>query len=268
MDYDEFTTHLTAFLWKPNDAKLIASLPTLIRMAEAELNRTLKVEERHTSVGRYVSSLRVDLPNDYHSMRNISDDEGIIGRFDYITPSQLFSLRAARGVSEWLPFYSIQGDQLLLCGPVEDPRETTGDTPPPNPQEGDFWNRTTGTVGLYVWQVDGDSGQWVQLTAEYATHSDDDYANINITVDYNRKVPDFGVALTSWVADKYLDIYVYCVLKQTAPFLREDERLQVWTSLYNEGILTAVDDSAFEKARGPSAAMPLPRQASVHRRRR
>ena len=46
MNYTEFKTHLLTFLWKANDADLVASLDNLIIMANAELGRKLTISER------------------------------------------------------------------------------------------------------------------------------------------------------------------------------------------------------------------------------
>lgn len=39
-----------------------------------------------------------------------------------------------------------------------------GDTPPTTPKQGQLWYRTAEPVGLFVWYVDADSSQWVQVS--------------------------------------------------------------------------------------------------------
>lgn len=268
MTYAEFKAFVITFLWKANDAQLIANLDNLIRMAEHELNTTLHVEERHTSTGLYVDNLQMPLPSDYHSMKHVTDIEDQIGEFKYVPPSDLRVMRQQSNLNRWLPFYSIEGRYLLFSGPTQNVDTTTGDAPPANPKPGDLWFRTTGAVGLYVWQVDADSSQWVQLTAEDSVRDDGSYSNINVNLDYVRKMPDFAATDTSWLADYYLNVYVYSVLKQCAPFLREDERIATWMNTLTEALMAANDDSAFNKTRGVPAPMPLPRQAGINRRRR
>ena len=63
---------------------------------------------------------------------------------------------------------------------------------------------------------------------------------------YYRNLPDFAVEDQSWMADKFLNVYLYCVLKHTATFLREDERLAVWTALYQEAFNLAMEENAHE----------------------
>lgn len=59
---------------------------------------------------------------------------------------------------------------------------------------------------------------------------------------YRTDVPDYATADTSWLADDYLDLYVYTVLKHTAPFLREDERVPVWKAYQQEALDAALDE--------------------------
>jgi hypothetical protein len=88
-----------------------------------------------------------------------------------------------------------------------------------------------------------------------------------VIVDYYRRIPDYAATDTSWVADGFLDVYTYCVLMQCAPFIREDERLQVWAASYQASMQSALEESQFYRARGISAGKPLPRQAGINRRR-
>jgi hypothetical protein len=215
MDYAAFKTYLTTFLWKAGDAVLIANLDNLIRMANHELNRILRVEERHASDLLTVNALNVTLPTDYHSLRALepTDIRGGIARFTFAEPARLIHMRRNTQNRMWIPYYSIQDKTLMFSGPVVD-------------------------------------------------------SPIEVYLSYNRKVPDFQVTDTSWLADTYLDIYTYGVLKQASMFLREDERLAGWKMLFDEAIMLANDDSEFSKSRGPSAPMPLPRTAGSPRRKR
>jgi hypothetical protein len=73
---------------------------------------------------------------------------------------------------------------------------------------------------------------------------------VNLTLWYERKIPDFKGVGTSWVADTYFDLYLYCVLKHTAPFLREDERLATWGALYADALNTVIEDGADRRYAG------------------
>lgn len=90
---------------------------------------------------------------------------------------------------------------------------------------------------------------------------------IELLITYKQAVPNYKVADTSWVADEYLNIYTYCVLKQSSMFLREDERLPNWVILHQTALDLAIEDSEHNRQIGVYASKQLPRQAGIHRRR-
>jgi len=61
---------------------------------------------------------------------------------------------------------------------------------------------------------------------------------LNLT--YYTKIPSYKDDDTSWVAEDFFDLYLYTVLKQTGPFLREDERLPMWNALAAEALASAL----------------------------
>lgn len=71
-----------------------------------------------------------------------------------------------------------------------------------------------------------------------------------LTMVYYANLPDFAKEDESWVADHYLDLYAYCVLKHAAPFLREDDRLQTWAALYKDALDGALAENANRKNTG------------------
>lgn len=267
MDYQSFKDHLVTYLWKAGDTQLIASLDNLVKMGEAKLNRELRIERRHSSVTILANAQRESLPFDYHSIREVVDlDNGAV--FKYVSPAELEGFRGQVTAGRWLPYYSVENTLLLLVGPTAGGRKSIGPTAPVNPQNGDLWVRTTVSPGTYTWFVDADSAQWVQLSAEFteATASDSSEPK-NIVVHYISKVPDFKATDASWLADEQLDLLTYATLWNTAAFLREDERIQVWQSLYQSCLDVAISDSELYQVRGVTSTRQLPRQAGVHRRR-
>lgn len=92
-------------------------------------------------------------------------------------------------------------------------------------------------------------------------------APIDLVVDYRSKIPDFEDTNASWLADNYLDLYTYAVLKHSGMYLREDARLPSWSGLYGEAIEKLNEDSAFYQTRGVPATAPLPRMAGIQRTR-
>jgi hypothetical protein len=53
-------------------------------------------------------------------------------------------------------------------------------------------------------------------------------------------------------------VYLYCVLKHTAPFLREDERLGTWDAMYGNAIGTALEENNERKYAGSPLKMHFP----------
>ncbi len=117
MTYQEFKDYLVSYLWKTGDQQLINNLDTLIRAANAELNRTLKVEARYTSITFPAISNNITLPSDYHSIRSLVDALGYYGEFRYVTQPHLRAIN--HNTSFWPQVYSLQNNVLLLAGPPE-----------------------------------------------------------------------------------------------------------------------------------------------------
>lgn len=59
----------------------------------------------------------------------------------------------------------------------------------------------------------------------------------NAELVYYAKVPSLsGTTTTNWLLTSHPDIYLYGSLMQSAPYLRDDERVGVWSSLFEKGI--------------------------------
>lgn len=194
MDYAGFKAFLTTFLWRDGDTVLTANLDSLITMANAELNRVFKVEDRATTAVLSVTDVVLELPGDYREMRSLSIAD--LGPCEYLSP-----LEFARQ---------------------------------------DMWNRSRQRLPIFTLQ-NGD----VKLSGNFTADSP-----VDATLVYYANIPDFAVTNTSWVADNYLDVYAYCALKHSAPFLREDDRLQTWASLYSDALDKAMTENAARKYPG------------------
>lgn len=105
----------------------------------------------------------------------------------------------------------------------------------------------------------------IMLAGPFAK-ANEDRQPFALIITYLSRVPNFKETDRSWVADKYLSIYLYCVAKNSVPFLQEDERTQSFTSQYNSAVTLLRDREAMSKARGVATSMPLPYAASVNRR--
>lgn len=78
---------------------------------------------------------------------------------------------------------------------------------------------------------------------------------------YYRNIPYYGELDDSeenWLAEEYFDVLLYCVLKHTAPFLREDERLQTWGALYSDALQSALDENEDRKFAGSPLKIKFP----------
>jgi hypothetical protein len=204
MIYDEFKTFLVTHLWKTGDSQVIANLDNLIMLAEIELNRLLKVEDRTTVADISVTSTSQELPADFQTLRHCSNP--LIGDMRYNTPAEFLDKKANKTTS--VRDFTVAGNLLRTIGShsVEAP------------------------LTLELW--------------------------------YYRKVIRFidnPTGVDNWMVDNYFDVYLYCVLKHTAPFLREDERLQVWGALFNSALTTALNENDEQKYAGSPLRMKFNR---------
>ncbi len=195
MTYQEFVDYIIVHLWKQGDTVVIENLPTLMRLAETELDRKLReVPDREVIFEAVVDSDVYTLPTDCKRVRHVSSD---CGGLTYVIPDHFSDLkRRMRNVLGVGEYFSSVNNQLLLMGNI---------TP-------------TSQVNLKVW--------------------------------YERKVPQFVDGGTSWLVDDFLDLYTYCVLKHSASFLREDERLTMWVNMYTDALASVIEEGADRKFTG------------------
>lgn len=205
MNYAEFKDFLMDHLWKQGDSVVLSRLDQIIKVAEAELNRTLKIEDRNQLSDAEATDNLVPLPLDYREMRSLSNP--YCRGMKYYTPNKFFDLESKYANRINYEAYTVvnHGEEIALLGPL------SVDNP-------------------------------LSLTMVY-------YANI----------PSFQDADESWVVDKYLDLYAYCVLKHTAPFLREDERLGTWGALYTDAFTTTMEENENRKYAGSPIQMHFPK---------
>ncbi len=75
---------------------------------------------------------------------------------------------------------------------------------------------------------------------------------------YYKNIPSFEETGSSFLIDNYLDLFTFAVLKQAAPYLREDERLKGWQDLYMEALNEALDEDAAQRRVGITAPIKGP----------
>lgn len=124
-DYASFVNHLTTFLWKQNDAELIAAIPSLIQMADAELSRRLQGVRRETmsTLTCTTSDGKISLnPNE----TVVALSEANCGTLTSSTIMQVFNARVATK-GQFRPIYAVSGSDLYTVGEfsVENPLTLT-----------------------------------------------------------------------------------------------------------------------------------------------
>lgn len=204
MTYEQFKDFLVTFLWKQGDSVVIDSLDILIKLAEAELNRTLMLEERTLLVDLSATSTLTPLPTDYQEMRMLSNPH--CREMKYNIPAKLFARRnLIHNTYVDYEAYTIVGNNIALAG----------------------------NIGVSV--------------------------PLDLTLLYYSKILSFQDTGSSWVEASFLDVFTYCVLKHSAPFLREDERIPVWENAFGTAIGTAITANDKKKYAGSPLKLNFPR---------
>jgi hypothetical protein len=193
MTYLEFIEYIMVHLWKQGDQIVYDNLPTIIKTAEAELNRKLKVEDRIVTAEFTLTDGVATIPTDCRSIRQVISPT--VGGMTYLAPADYADRKACGSLTP--KFYTSANNKILAHGSKD--------------------------AKLEVWYY----SYWFNFGSV-------DYSNPDV-------IPIYGP-----LAD-YLDIYLYCVLKHTAPFLREDDRLSTWAALYEEGMLAAQEENDHER---------------------
>lgn len=58
----------------------------------------------------------------------------------------------------------------------------------------------------------------------------------DVTMIYYARLPPLAIYLTNWLLTKAPDVYLYGSLMESAPFLGDDGRLQVWAGLFDQAV--------------------------------
>lgn len=89
----------------------------------------------------------------------------------------------------------------------------------------------------YYYVQRSDSGRVLYLVGPYSATNP---GSFDLT--YRTAVPDYETDDSSWVEEEYLDLYVYTVAKHVSVFLREEERIQFFSNLMNDALISALDE--------------------------
>jgi hypothetical protein len=165
---------------------LAAEIPTFISLAEAQMNRRLRVRPMARRLDASWAAEYVDLPADFLAEREVSltDGAGARHRLAYLAPEPMDL--ASRSPSSGRPrFYGLYGGQVRLH---------------PAPDQ-------TYAAELVYLQV----------------------------------IPALSMDNPSnWLLAAHPDAYLYGALAQSAPYLKADERLSTWSSLFL-GVLADIE---------------------------
>jgi hypothetical protein len=165
-----------------NRTDLTAQIPVFIQLAEAELNRRLRVKDSVTRSDATVDTQYTTLPSDFAETKSVYLKTSPVSRLEYITIEQMEALKTQGYSATGQPrYYTVIGGTF----------ETL-----PAPDQ--------------------------SYTAELVY-----YAKLAALSDTNT---------TNWLLTKNPDIYLFGSLLQSAPYLRDDDRIPVWNSVYERGL--------------------------------
>jgi hypothetical protein len=165
---------------------LSAEIPSFIALAEAQMNRRLRVRPMATMLSQTWASEYAPLPTDFLVERALKVlVNGAAHPLAYLTAGQMDARTASATRTGRPRFYALYGGQLRL-NPVPD--------------------------GSYAAELD-----------------------------YLQAIPALSDANpTNWLLSSHPDAYLYGALTQSAPFLRADDRLQTWGTLFTT-VLTDIE---------------------------
>lgn len=181
--YAGLQTSVADFL---NRADLAATIPDFIKMAEAGINRRVRIADMITSATLSLTSVSAALPADFNGMVAFELPPGQGGPLRYEKPDGVRAMRQTNYASAGTPIvWTIVGNNIEVA-------------PPP-------------------------AGTMVCPMLYYA------------------RLP----ALTSSTPSNYMlvkhpDIYLYGALLQSAPYLKDDPRIQAWGMLFIQAVESAM----------------------------
>ena len=220
-DYASLQTAVANWLDRKD---LAAEVPTFIQLCESQVNRVLRDHDLlciGQSVGWRTDAI-VPLPDDWVETRNVTL---ILSKENPDVPGEL-----------------IDGEKYQL---TYQPPDAIDQMKVENPQ----WRPDN--VQNYGGAWDGnpygsDDPSWPQQNGSPQTHYTYRAGNIEVwpapqvqfrlDIEYHSKVGLTDEAPTNKLLDNDPDIYLYGALMHSAPFLRDDARIMVWTKLYEDGV--------------------------------
>lgn len=180
MNYAQLQSNIADFL---NRSDLTSVIPTFIGLAEAQMERALRVRQM---VGRSTAEIDTQysaLPPDFLEAKTFKViSSRPIQPIEFVTPEQMDGMDQMNASAPGIPkYFTIIGNQIRVS---------------PTP----------------------DSTYEVELV-------------------YTTRLPKLSNSNTSnWLLQSSPDAYLYGALMQAAPYLKDDERITVWGTLYNTAV--------------------------------
>jgi hypothetical protein len=82
--------------------------------------------------------------------------------------------------------------------------------------------------------------------------------NRTVVLTYYAKIPNFAGLDESWLADEYLDLYTYAVLRHSASYLHDDARVALWQNEYAETLASVMEDETRRRYAGSPLVPRMP----------
>lgn len=163
-------------------ADLTARIPDFISLAEARLNRELRVKQMQATVSGTISAGQLTLPADCREIQSLRvETGGVYVELEPLPPEAL---------QEIIPVTSFPIGYVVVNGVAQ----------------------------LIGYQAD-----------------------IGYQLTYWQQIPALSAG-QNWLILRHPDVYLYGALAQSAPFLRDDERLVTWGTLYKSAVDQVIEE--------------------------
>jgi hypothetical protein len=205
---------------------LKARIPTFLQFAERRIHRRLDISDNETMTRLDLVGGRAPLPNDYAAWRAVLGSWG--GSLDYLSPHAFIGRYGAS--------YGLRRRQGDGYDYVADGTACNGGRP--------GWFTIIGSVPLD--DVDADPSVWIGgLDQPFLLVGP--AGNGEISIVYRQGIPPLTEAEpTNRFLLKNPDLYLYGILLETEPFMKNDARLATWKVLFEEALdnITTLDRAA------------------------
>jgi len=221
LTYTQFKDYIKTYLWRDNDVDLTNNIDTLILQANNELTQLTRDFNRREAVVVIAPETE-----DFDLTAKVSDFEAVKSLTSNAN-NTLYRRSQKKFVQTTLSdLFAIRAKYPGV-----------------------------GLMPYYCVSRDG-SNFVLRLVGSFSATNPGD-----LTLVYRLGIPDFQATDASWLADEYLSLYVYTVMKHCALFLREDERVQAYKALQLEAYQVADEDDKHNLQFGGSPLRMRPHRA-------